>query len=60
MSILSIFIIAGAAILSFMTVLWLISLVLRNSSIIDIFWGALTALDVQRGGVSGVNHPLPG
>jgi len=40
MSMLSIFIIAGAAILGFMTVLWLVSLALRNSSIIDIFWGA--------------------
>jgi steroid 5-alpha reductase family enzyme len=31
---------AGLIILGFMTLLWLISLLIRNSSIVDIFWGA--------------------
>jgi steroid 5-alpha reductase family enzyme len=31
---------AGLVILALMTVLWLVSLLLRNSSIVDIFWGA--------------------
>ncbi|MGC9360915.1 MAG: DUF1295 domain-containing protein [Anaerolineae bacterium] len=30
----------GLVILSYMTLLWIASLVLRNSSIVDIFWGA--------------------
>ena len=33
------FLIAGAIILVYMLVLWLASLALRNSSIVDIFWG---------------------
>lgn len=40
MSLLSIYLITGAAILGFMAILWLVSLALRNSSIVDIFWGA--------------------
>lgn len=31
--------IGALAILGFMTVLWIASLILRNSSIVDIFWG---------------------
>jgi steroid 5-alpha reductase family enzyme len=31
---------AGAVILALMVLLWLVSLLLRNSSIVDIFWGA--------------------
>jgi len=33
------FLFAGAIILAFMTLLWLLSLLLKNSSIVDIFWG---------------------
>jgi len=33
------FITSGGVILFLMTVLWLISLVLKNASIVDIFWG---------------------
>jgi steroid 5-alpha reductase family enzyme len=33
------FLIVGLVILLYMTVLWLLSLALRNSSIVDIFWG---------------------
>jgi len=39
MMLLEIFSLALLTILSLMTVLWLVSLVLRNSSIVDIFWG---------------------
>jgi steroid 5-alpha reductase family enzyme len=39
MSYLSIFGIAGLVILGLMVILWLISLILKNSSIVDIFWG---------------------
>lgn len=35
----SIFLTAGAVIFGLMLLLWLVSLVLRNSSIVDIFWG---------------------
>ena len=35
----SVYLLAGLVILGLMTVLWLISLALRNSSIVDIFWG---------------------
>lgn len=35
----SIFLTAGVAILTLMTLLWLLSLLLRNASIVDIFWG---------------------
>ncbi len=35
-----IYLYAGLIILGFMTILWLISLFLKNSSIVDIFWGA--------------------
>ena len=34
------FLIIGFTILGLMTVLWFISLVVKNSSIVDIFWGA--------------------
>lgn len=36
----SLFLFSGAAILLLMTLLWLLSLMLKNSSIVDIFWGA--------------------
>ena len=39
MSFLQIYGIGAAAILAFMTTLWIASLILRNSSIVDIFWG---------------------
>jgi len=39
MEFLSIYFILGLVILGCMTLLWLISLVLKNSSIVDIFWG---------------------
>ncbi len=39
MSFLSIYGIGALAILIFMTILWLVSLALKNSSIVDIFWG---------------------
>lgn len=39
MSFLSIYLTAGLVILVLMTLLWLVSLVLKNSSIVDIFWG---------------------
>ena len=39
MSFIEIYIIIGLVILGFMTTLWLVSLVLKNSSIVDIFWG---------------------
>ena len=40
MNLFSIFLIGGAVILVLMVFLWLISLLLKNSSIVDIFWGA--------------------
>jgi steroid 5-alpha reductase family enzyme len=39
MSLLSVYLIPGLIILSIMTLLWLVSLALKNSSIVDIFWG---------------------
>lgn len=39
MSFLNAFLAAGAAILTLMTILWLTSLVIKNASIVDIFWG---------------------
>ena len=36
---LEIFLTSGFIILGLMSVLWLVSLVLRNASIVDIFWG---------------------
>ena len=39
MNFISIYLILGLLILGLMAILWLISLVLRNSSIVDIFWG---------------------
>ena len=39
MSFLSIYLTAGLVILALMTLLWLVSLALKNSSIVDIFWG---------------------
>jgi steroid 5-alpha reductase family enzyme len=39
MNILTIFLTAGAVILGMMLILWVISLLLQNSSIVDIFWG---------------------
>ena len=40
MPFLSVYLIGLAVIIGFMTVLWLVSLALKNSSIVDIFWGA--------------------
>ncbi len=40
MNFLSAYLIIGLVILILMTVLWLLSLALKNSSIVDIFWGA--------------------
>lgn len=39
MPFLYVFLLAGGVILSLMTLLWLLSLRLRNASIVDIFWG---------------------
>jgi steroid 5-alpha reductase family enzyme len=39
MSFISIFLSAGLVIIGLMTLLWLVSLALKNSSIVDIFWG---------------------
>jgi steroid 5-alpha reductase family enzyme len=39
MNFLSIYLTLGAVILGLMTLLWLLSLALKNSSIVDIFWG---------------------
>jgi steroid 5-alpha reductase family enzyme len=39
MNMISILLSAGAVILSLMLLLWVVSLLLRNSSIVDIFWG---------------------
>ena len=39
MAFLNVYLPAGAVILGLMIVLWLLSLALRNSSIVDIFWG---------------------
>jgi steroid 5-alpha reductase family enzyme len=39
MSFITIYLTAGLVILGLMTVLWLVSLALKNSSIVDIFWG---------------------
>lgn len=39
MSFLSVFLILGLIVLALMTMLWLVSLALKNSSIVDIFWG---------------------
>ncbi len=39
MNMISIFLTAGAVIFGLMFALWLVSLLLRNSSIVDIFWG---------------------
>lgn len=36
----SLFLFSGAAILLMMTLLWLLSLTVKNSSIVDIFWGS--------------------
>jgi steroid 5-alpha reductase family enzyme len=40
MSIISLFLIGLSIIMSMMVALWLVSLALKNSSIVDIFWGA--------------------
>ena len=40
MDFLSIYLTLGIIILGLMTLLWLVSLLLKNSSIVDIFWGA--------------------
>jgi steroid 5-alpha reductase family enzyme len=40
MQFLSIYVIAGLAILGMMTLVWLLSLLLKNTSIVDIFWGS--------------------
>jgi steroid 5-alpha reductase family enzyme len=39
MGFLDVYLHAGLTVLAFMTAIWLVSLVLRNSSIVDIFWG---------------------
>ncbi len=39
MTLLNLLIIGGAVIFGFMFLLWLLSLALKNSSIVDIFWG---------------------
>ena len=39
MPFINLFIAAGFIILVLMTALWLISLILKNTSIVDIFWG---------------------
>ncbi len=39
MPFINLFLIAGAIILNLMTILWLLSLALKNSSIVDIYWG---------------------
>jgi steroid 5-alpha reductase family enzyme len=39
MDFLSIYFIVGLVVLGLMTLLWLLSLALKNSSIVDIFWG---------------------
>jgi steroid 5-alpha reductase family enzyme len=39
MGFLSVYLLAGGVILGLMILLWLLSLALRNSSIVDIFWG---------------------
>ncbi len=39
MSFFSIFLTLGLVILGLMTLLWLVSLILKNASIVDIFWG---------------------
>jgi steroid 5-alpha reductase family enzyme len=39
MNFISLFLVSGAVILALMTLLWLLSLALRNASIVDIFWG---------------------
>lgn len=40
MAFISVYLVLGLIILGLMTVLWLVSLALKNSSIVDIFWGA--------------------
>lgn len=40
MTFLQVYLIGLAVILAVMVVLWLVSLRLKNSSIVDIFWGA--------------------
>ncbi len=40
MSFLEIYGITALAILGYMTILWILSLILKNTSIVDIFWGA--------------------
>lgn len=40
LSFLTLWLVCGAIILGLMTLLWLLSLALRDSSIVDIFWGA--------------------
>jgi steroid 5-alpha reductase family enzyme len=40
MALLQVYLVLGLAILAFMITLWVVSLALKNSSIVDIFWGA--------------------
>lgn len=40
MSLISVYLLTGVAVLGLMILLWLISLAMKNSSIVDIFWGA--------------------
>ena len=39
MSFLDVYLVGALAVLAFMTAIWLLSLALRNSSIVDVFWG---------------------
>ena len=40
MTFLPVYLTGLAVIIGFMTILWLVSLALKNASIVDIFWGA--------------------
>jgi len=40
MTFLQLYLIGAAVVLGMMVALWLVSLALRNSSLVDIFWGA--------------------
>lgn len=39
MTFISAYLITGLAVLIFMTILWIVSLIIKNTSIVDIFWG---------------------
>jgi steroid 5-alpha reductase family enzyme len=47
----------GAAILAFVTLIWILSLIVKNSAIMDIFWGmGLLMSALVYGWLLGVNH----